>query len=120
MGSLRRRGPIIARGWGACNRQPLPRKRSAAAAPSLTLRAPPQPTAWGSQFHDASVEPARPTRDNPLSPAGPAMNSKLFNLPFLILWVVLGVGMVLRDWWMPDELRKRISDENAQLVMLVA
>ena len=48
------------------------------------------------------------------------MNSKLFNLPFLILWVTLGVGMLLRDWWMPDDLRKRISDENAQLVMLVA
>jgi hypothetical protein len=48
------------------------------------------------------------------------MNKKFVNITFLVFWVVLGLGVFFRDWWMPAEVREKVSDEKAQLMILVA
>jgi len=48
------------------------------------------------------------------------MNTKLFNLVLLCVWLVLCAAMLLRDYWMPDELREKVSDQKAYLIILVA
>lgn len=48
------------------------------------------------------------------------MNTKLFNLALMVLWLVLCLGLLGRDWWMPDELRERVSGPQTPLVIAVA
>lgn len=48
------------------------------------------------------------------------MNKKLVNLSFLVFWLILGVGVYFREFWMPVDLREKIGEEKAQLVILVA
>jgi hypothetical protein len=48
------------------------------------------------------------------------MNSKLLNGGLLIFWVLLGLAVALRQYWMPAEVREKFSDETAQLAMLLA
>jgi hypothetical protein len=48
------------------------------------------------------------------------MNAKAVNIGLMIVWVTLCVAMLARDWWMPAELREKISDERAYLVILVS
>lgn len=48
------------------------------------------------------------------------MTARTFSLAFLIFWVVVAIGLWLRDSWMPAELREKLSDEKAQLGVLLA
>jgi hypothetical protein len=48
------------------------------------------------------------------------MNAKLLNGALLIFWVLLGLAVGLRQYWMPGEVREKFSDETAQLAMLLA
>ena len=48
------------------------------------------------------------------------MNTKVFNLVLMILWLVLCVGLLTRDWWMPDGLRDRVTGPNTPVVIAVA
>src|SRR4051812_46868775 len=48
------------------------------------------------------------------------MNSKLFNLALMCLWLTLCVGVMTREWWAPDGMRARIDTWNPTLVMAVS
>lgn len=48
------------------------------------------------------------------------MNSKVFNLALMVMWLVLCVGLLIRDWWMPDGMRDRVTGPNTPVVVAVA
>jgi hypothetical protein len=48
------------------------------------------------------------------------MNTKVFNLALMTMWLVLCIGLLTRDWWMPDGLRDRINGPNTPVVIAVA
>jgi hypothetical protein len=47
------------------------------------------------------------------------MNSKVFNLALMVLWLLLCVGLLTRGWWMPDEMRDRVAGPNTPMVIAV-
>jgi len=47
------------------------------------------------------------------------MNSKVLNLSLMILWLLLCLGLLTRDWWMPDEMRDRVSGPNTPMAIAV-
>ena len=48
------------------------------------------------------------------------MNARVFNLALMVFWLILCVGLLTRDWWMPPELLDRVSSPQTPLVILVA
>ena len=48
------------------------------------------------------------------------MNTKLFNLALMVLWLVLCLGLLTREWWMPDDLREKVTGPQTPLVIAVA
>src|SRR5262245_33779487 len=48
------------------------------------------------------------------------MNSRVFNLALMVLWLVLFVGLLTREWWMPDDMRDRVTGPNTPVVIAVA
>jgi hypothetical protein len=48
------------------------------------------------------------------------MNTKVFNLALMFFWLVLCVGLLTRDWWMPPGLHARADGPQTPLVVAVA
>src|SRR5438067_1074082 len=48
------------------------------------------------------------------------MNTKVFNLALMIFWLMICVGLLTRDWWMPAEMNEKVSGRNTPLVIAVA
>lgn len=48
------------------------------------------------------------------------MNSKIFNLAFMFVWLLLCAAMLTRGWWMTDDMRENVSDQRAYLIVLVS
>ena len=45
------------------------------------------------------------------------MNSKLFNLALMFLWLIVFVALLSRDLWMSDDLREKIEGPRLPLVI---
>jgi hypothetical protein len=48
------------------------------------------------------------------------MNAKVFNLALMVFWLALFVGLLTRDWWMPQDLLDRVSSPQTPLVIMLA
>ena len=48
------------------------------------------------------------------------MNTKLFNLGLMVFWILLCVGLLTREWWMPPDLLDKVSGPQTPLVIMVA
>jgi len=48
------------------------------------------------------------------------MNSKFFNLALMCLWLVLCLGLLTREWWMPDEMREKVTGPQTPLAIAVS
>ncbi|HEX3147625.1 MAG TPA: hypothetical protein VHR66_06040 [Gemmataceae bacterium] len=48
------------------------------------------------------------------------MNTKLFNLALMVMWLALCLGLLTREWWMPDAMRERVTGPNTPIVIGVA
>jgi hypothetical protein len=47
------------------------------------------------------------------------MNARVLNLGLLVWWLVVLIGLMTRESWMPPALLKRMTDEQMQLVFPV-
>jgi hypothetical protein len=48
------------------------------------------------------------------------MNTKFFNLALMCLWLVLCLGLLTREWWMPDEMNEKVTGPQTPLIIVVA
>ena len=48
------------------------------------------------------------------------MNSKFFNLALMVMWLSLCLGLLTREWWMPDGMKDRVTGPNTPVVIGVA
>jgi hypothetical protein len=48
------------------------------------------------------------------------MNTKVFNLALMCLWLLICFGLLTREWWMPGDLREKVSGPQTPLVILVS
>jgi hypothetical protein len=47
------------------------------------------------------------------------MNTKIFNVAFLLLWLSICIGLLTRDLWMPPDLLERVSGPNTPLMIAI-
>jgi hypothetical protein len=45
------------------------------------------------------------------------MNTRAFNFTLMLFWLLLGVGLLTRDWWMSDELKEKLSSQNLPMII---
>lgn len=45
------------------------------------------------------------------------MNTRSFNFTLLIFWLMLGIGLLTREWWMSEELKDKLSGQNMPLMI---
>jgi len=48
------------------------------------------------------------------------MNSRVFNLALMCLWLLLCVGLLTRELWMPDEMKEKVSGPQTPLIIAVS
>ena len=48
------------------------------------------------------------------------MNTKVFNLALMVFWLLLCLGLLTRDLWMPPALLEKVSGPQTPLVVAVA
>lgn len=47
------------------------------------------------------------------------MNTKIFNLVLMILWLMICIGLWTREWWMPADLNDKVSGPNTPMVIAI-
>jgi hypothetical protein len=45
------------------------------------------------------------------------MNTRAFNFGLMLFWLVLGVGLITRSWWMENDWKARVEGANPQLMI---
>jgi hypothetical protein len=48
------------------------------------------------------------------------MNAKVFNLALMILWLLICLGLLTRELWMPPDLLEKVNSPNTPLVISLA
>src|SRR3954468_3205251 len=48
------------------------------------------------------------------------MNTKFFNLALMAMWLGICLGLLTREWWMPDGMKERVTGPNTPFVIGVA
>ncbi len=47
------------------------------------------------------------------------MNTKIINLGLMIIWLMICIGLLTRDYWMPAGLKNEVSGPNTPLVISI-
>jgi len=48
------------------------------------------------------------------------MNAKVFNLALMVFWLLLCLGLLTRELWMPEKLLESVNGPNTPLVISLA
>lgn len=48
------------------------------------------------------------------------MNTKLFNIVLLTIWITIFVGLLTRSWWMDDAMLQRVENQHTSMLMALA
>jgi hypothetical protein len=48
------------------------------------------------------------------------MNTKAFNLALMVFWLMICIGLLTRDYWMPADLNEKVTGPQTPLVIGIA
>jgi hypothetical protein len=48
------------------------------------------------------------------------MNTKVFNLALMCLWLVLCIGLLTRELWMPEGMKEKVTGPQTPLIIAVS
>src|SRR5438552_15303954 len=47
------------------------------------------------------------------------MNTKVFNLALMLFWLMICIGLLTRDFWMPEEMKEKVTGPNTPMVIAI-